>query len=105
MPSFMKEYYGDPKHPEYDNFKKLSRKGCPMCGNRLFQKGGFAIGLVMCESVNSCCREYEYDGHGGWKVGPDGKAGVKNTRFVPPPMPKYSKHTDGRWYDDKANKR
>lgn len=91
MPSFMKEVYGDPGHPEYTNYITLCKRGCPVCGHRLFQKGTFAIGLVMCEAVSSCCMEYEYDGHGGWKVNEKGKPGKRNTRFLPDPIPKYTK--------------
>ena len=86
-----KQFYGDVNHPEHGNFIKLSRRGCPKCGGRLFQKGAIPVGLVMCESVSSCCMEYEYNGDGGWCIDVDGNAGVKNPRFLPDPMPKYRK--------------
>lgn len=76
MPAFMKEYYGDPKHPEYKRFIALAAEGCPRCRNgRLYQKGAWPIGLVMCGEAQNCCYVYQYDGNGGWVIGEDGRAG------------------------------
>jgi len=80
MPSFMRPDYGDPSHPEYERYMSLVKKGCPLCGNRLLSRGT-KIGIVYCDDVHNCAREFLYDGKGGWYKGEDGKPGYINERF------------------------
>ena len=80
MPSYMKEHVGLKEHPEHEKFMELVRKGCPKCGERLYQKGGFPIGLVHCDNIYDCDYEFEYL-DGAWKLGENGMPGRLNERF------------------------
>ena len=76
----MKDFYV-PGHPGYDKYIALCKKGCPRCGNRLFNSTSWPIGLVYCSDVHACAFEYEYDGDGGWILDSNGKPGKLNERF------------------------
>ena len=84
MPSYMKEYYGVPEHPEYGRFIELASQGCPRCRRgTLYQKGAWPIGLVMCENTIGCCYVFQYNGEGGWVLDDEGKPGVYDESYKP----------------------
>ncbi len=80
MSAIMKEHYV-PEHPGHEEFMKLVKKGCPRCGDRLYQKGLWPIGEVYCDNYLECAHEFVYNGNGKWLDGPDGKPGQLNERY------------------------
>ena len=80
MSAIYKDFY-TPEHPGYEEYMKLVKKGCPKCGERLYNSSTWPTGLVYCSDVHVCAMEFQYDGHGGWILDANGKPGKLNERF------------------------